>query len=258
MSIIKLPKKTAQTKKEAAFFNQLSGFDKFLVFSPHLDDAILSMGGLLESLTKSGKDIKVVSVFTTGSNNESVLTKRLLTQANAKNQFQYFLTRQLEDKKALGMLKGITIEHLGFTDAGWREGEDKKLLYPRSVLGKIADRDLVTRAVEKKLLSYTGNSNTAVFAPIAIGNHVDHQIVRNIAAKLFPKVYYYCDFPYSNLYPGYDFFIKKNELSSVKWHGGYAKKKKMILIYKSQYGSLFKTNSLSLPYEIFFYSTISS
>lgn len=254
MSIIKLPDKIDLTKNELDFFDKLSHYDQFLIFSPHLDDAVLSMGSLLVELGKLGKKIKVISIFTTSSKVESTLNRRLRNQANIEDPEQYFLTRIKEDKKAIALLGKISIDHLGFIDAAWRENGNGKALYPESTLGKIADNDDVYNIIEEKLKDYINLPNTAIFAPIARGEHVDHQITRDVVTKLFPKVYYYCDFPYSNLYPDKDLFADTHNLISVDWHGdNYQKKAESILIYQTQNTSNFKGKELQMPFERFYF-----
>ena len=40
---------------------------KIIVFSPHLDDAVLSMGAFLSQLDKSKYEIEIINIFTAGS-----------------------------------------------------------------------------------------------------------------------------------------------------------------------------------------------
>jgi LmbE family N-acetylglucosaminyl deacetylase len=42
----------------------LSEFKRILVLSPHLDDAALSVGGIVDRLTKRGSEIVIATVFT--------------------------------------------------------------------------------------------------------------------------------------------------------------------------------------------------
>ena len=48
-----------------------------------------------------------------------------------------------------------------------------------------------------ELAEQLGSDGTVVFAPLAIGRHVDHIITRDAAARLRFPVVYYSDFPYS-------------------------------------------------------------
>jgi len=67
--------------------------------------------------------------------------------------------------------------------------------------GRVArsDRGLADQVAVSltELAEQLGPQGTVIFAPLAIGRHVDHIITRNAAARLGLPVVYYSDFPYS-------------------------------------------------------------
>lgn len=241
-----------QNQDELSFLDNLSKFRKILIFSPHFDDAILSVGSLLSTLVKLRKTIKVVNVFTKGFPLYSFLTEKLLKQAEINNSTDYFLARKKEDKEAFEKLGNIKLENLGFIDGAWRVGKNNQPLYPKTVLSDIHqdDRQLI-KLVEIKIKKFS-DSGTAIFAPLARGMHVDHQIIRNATVKVFNKIIYYSDFPYSQKYEDENQFIKDHNLLFVDWKGDYSKKKELILIYKTQLVSLLQGKELKMPLERFY------
>lgn len=253
---IQIPNTSDKGGKNAFSLEVLTGIKTVVVLSPHLDDAILSMGSLLTHLAKLNKNIQIINFFTKGSKLNTTLIQRLLKQAKKENISEYFLTRKEEDKAAFKKIDArIKLLNLDFTDAAWRINKNQESVYPKTILCEISKDDTTAELTEDYLKDYiVASSTTAIFAPLAQGKHVDHQIIRNIATKIFPKIYYYCDFPYSTLYPFEDKFIKQHKLSTVNWYGDYSQKKELILTYKSQLGSFFKSSkTLSLPYETFYY-----
>lgn len=254
---ILIPDTSKKDAKNAFSLEILTDIETVVVLSPHLDDAILSMGSLLIDLSRLNKNIKIINFFTKGSELNTTLIQRLLKQAKKQNVSAYFSTRKEEDKTALKKIDTrIKILNLDFTDAAWRVNKNQESIYPKTILCEISKDDTTAELAEDHLKDYIIDSaSTAIFAPLAQGKHVDHQIVRNIATKIFSKVYYYCDFPYSALYPPEDKFIKQHKLSALNWYGDYNQKKGLILIYKSQLGSFFKSGkTLKLPYETFYYN----
>lgn len=250
------PSSTNSMGENLDFINMLSSYKNFLVFSPHLDDAALSMGSVLTYLCTKKQTIKIVNLFTEGSPLLSSLNEKLLRQATMTTAADYFLARRNEDIEAVKKIGNIPITNLGFTDGAWRIGNNNELLYPDKVLTDIKEEDSATIAViEKRIQEITVDSTTAIFAPLARGRHVDHQITRNIITKLFPKVIYYSDFPYSNKYTNEDTFISTHGLQSIEWHGDYTKKKEAILTYVTQRTSFIETNPMPIGFERFYFKT---
>ena len=245
-----------QHKSEIQFFKKLAKFEQIIILSPHLDDAILSMGSLLTDLVMLGKKITVISVFTEGSEAKSEFSSMLVKQSNLETIQEYFKVRKEEDKKALKSFGLLKVEHLGFIDAAWRVNNKKQLLYPNTIKGEVLlDDTNIIRSLESKLkkIKNITSENTIIFAPLARGRHVDHQIVRNVVNKISQNVIFYSDFPYSAQFKNEDLFITENNLSFIEWHGDHEKKMQAIAIYESQFGSFVKRKRFQLVYESFYF-----
>ncbi|OGK09704.1 hypothetical protein A2767_07625 [Candidatus Roizmanbacteria bacterium RIFCSPHIGHO2_01_FULL_35_10] len=239
--------------------------------SPHLDDAILSCGGLISSL-RDKINMEVVSVFTRpGVRPETKFVRRFITSCGYKNSELLFADRLGEDRVLFKKL-GVSFKYLSFIDAVWRKKRINKVLadllgrinpefihiYPKDqdvFSGTISSSDKITLIlVEKKILEAIKDDNIVVFLPIGTGLHVDHIIIREICRKNFKKVIYWSDFPYSFRKEEDINFIKSNKLSSFEWTENIGQKKELIGFYRTQFNSLFPSGIIPLKEETYFFS----
>lgn len=133
------------------------------VVSPHLDDGVLSIGGLIGREIAAGRVVEVVTCFTAGPSLETIPAKRRV--------FADYTTRRGEDERALGVL-GASHRWLDLRERMWRDPPLRRPTQafrtpPRlegfAALGAI-------RAVVADLL----DQDVLVYAPLGVGNHVDH------------------------------------------------------------------------------------
>jgi LmbE family N-acetylglucosaminyl deacetylase len=184
----------------------LSSYDA-VFFSPHLDDAVLSCGALLARLANKRKKTLVVTLFTRGqrlaspSKDEQLFRK----QAGIRSAEALFVQRRQEDQRAAKIL-GFEALHLGFIDALWRTS-GKQALYPtfaKIFQGKINGRDtqlLQTLTSECRAIIKKVKPTAPIYAPLAIGQHVDHVVTFTRVQKLSlgrRAIVYWEDVPYRN------------------------------------------------------------
>lgn len=251
---IRLPKPSAGTKRmpHLSLDTHMKDYRNAYVFSPHFDDAVLSMGSLMTSLLTHGLSVTVVTFFTKGSSLNSPLTRKLLTQARSLSAASYFAKRKAEDQKALAAIGTLKIKNFSLVDAAWRSKE-QLALYPETTLAIEHAHDRETRkAVQEAIQTLSlEKKQTLIFAPLGLGKHIDHVIVRD-AATVFAQTIFYADFPYSHRYDLTDDFVTKNHLTMVQWEqGDYTKKRAALFAYQSQYASFFEKGDLPLVYETF-------
>jgi LmbE family N-acetylglucosaminyl deacetylase len=237
----------------------INSFSRYVVLSPHLDDAVLSMGSLLTDLVQSGKDVMVANIFTQGSWVDSSLTQRLLQQAQVTSAEEYFAVRQQEDVRALSLLGRLQINNLDYIDAPWRYDQNKTCLY-QSVFDPLATEDeTLVKRLGGKIAELSRQEDTLVFAPLGRGKHIDHLIVRKAATHHCQSVIYYSDFPYALRHDNEIHYIVTNKLQPVDWRSGdYLRKKDAILAYTSQYTSFLKTQPLPIVHERFYTNALTS
>lgn len=231
-----------------------SKIKRIVFISPHLDDAVLSCGSLLDYLAEKSYRIDVISLFTQPTS--PPLTKFVrnnLKQANFKDSYQFFLQFRQEDIKANKLLKTKPV-HLKYVDAAWRKFDQPTLIqsllnillpqlvyiYPNatSIFSSSihsADNQLIKQLTKR--LNQIIPHRCVVFAPIGIGNHVDHQIANKITLRLNrPLTYYWEDTPYRKYYSKNklkELFLKKYRLDfTIPFNN---RKKQALNYYKSQH-----------------------
>lgn len=169
-----------------------------IVFSPHLDDAALSCGGRIHRRTKRGEKVLVVTVFT-GDVPEGPLpelaAKVLLSMGLGREDAMQ--VRQREDEEACEIL-GAEPVHWPYLECPLRTNGDGEPLYPtfRRLFGQ-------PRPEDEPLLEDIADAMRELppadhlVAPLAVGSHVDHHLVRRAAEQVFAdRLAYYEDFPY--------------------------------------------------------------
>jgi LmbE family N-acetylglucosaminyl deacetylase len=173
---------------------------KAVYLSPHLDDAVLSCGGSICSQALSGTEVLVVTVF--AGIPSTVKLSPLATELHDRwgNAQSPVAARRQEDRRALSML-GAEYLHLGFADAIYRSDGDSFLYQSdQDLFGSLhpSDASLIAQ-VAASLATIQGLPRSTVLVPLAVGNHVDHQMVRDAVLavdSLFGRVVFYEDYPY--------------------------------------------------------------
>ena len=164
--------------------------------APHLDDAVLSCGGQICRRTSAGERVLAVTIFAGDETTPSVFARRMHAWFGIWRGVG--MKRRLEDRAAVGSL-GAVHEHWPEQEALYRrDPATRRPLYAsyRALVGPLqpADDSLIDRLARR--LAGAVNTN-AVFAPLAVGGHVDHRLVRAAAERAWPDgLRYYEDFPY--------------------------------------------------------------
>ena len=241
------------------FMSYLEKAEKLVVFSPHFDDAVLSMGELMFNQHTKGKKIQVYNIFTQASDSHSALTEKLLKQAGYDNPHEYFAKRKKEDMDAFSAFANISIHSLDFVDGVWRKDQNGKPLYPLTTWNinvHTKEKGLIEQIKKSLRAINLDTQDFIVFAPVGRGKeHVDHIIVRDICLNLFPRIIFYSDFSYSESFPLENEFIRKNKLIPITLTDRSFNQHKIEAIakHKSQSYALFKdSKNPQLPPETFY------
>ncbi len=169
---------------------------RWIYLSPHLDDAVLSAGGLIHEQTKSGLPVGIWS-FMCGFPDESELTeyaKVLHTAWGTGTAEETTRLRREEDKRAAAIV-GAKPVHFDFLDCIYRRGKNGEALYTDIYAPPHeAEADLPAQ-IAQTLMARLEPDDVAV-CPLGIGSHVDHVIVRKAAEMLKRPLVYYADIPY--------------------------------------------------------------
>ena len=247
-----------KTPSDNQFYRDIKKhYDLVVCFSPHLDDAVFSAGGMLAELSKH-MPVNVVNVFTNAGDAKSTLSaKQFLKQSKVATPQKLFKMRIDEDKQSLSLVDANIID-LDYTDAMWRK--KRKSLFPIRLAGRVLpefislyptyryhvikgrihdeDADLVIELARRFRNIVPDPSRILVLAPVGVGNHVDHCIVRNACRLAFGKnVYYWLDFPYFTRrgVSTENTFMRQSNLSTHSFPVDVTAKSAMCERYLSQY-----------------------
>jgi LmbE family N-acetylglucosaminyl deacetylase len=151
---------------------------RIVAVSPHLDDAVFSVGGTLARLGETA-EVTVVTCFT-GSVDPATATPFALSTQLDKGlaaDVDYMALRREEDRQALELL-GVEGRHLGLLEAPHRGYDSPADLFA----GRHAGDDAGAALAEA--LAPVLDGADLVLAPQALGDHVDHQWVGAVVADL--------------------------------------------------------------------------
>jgi LmbE family N-acetylglucosaminyl deacetylase len=152
-----------------------------LFLSPHLDDVVLSCPAYIQRLVKEGIEVRIVTVFTEADPGSAAL----------------YRARRAEDRKAVREL-GASATHLGFPDAPYRSPRYRD--FCGIVFGRAREYPGTRRLVADKIGELIARWRPLqVVSPLAVGNHVDHRLVRDAALlAVKPEEWlFYEDRPYA-------------------------------------------------------------
>jgi LmbE family N-acetylglucosaminyl deacetylase len=255
----------------AALKRVLSGAAPALFLSPHLDDAVLSCGALMQHLSPRGA-VTVATVFTAADPGPHTLAARsFLHRCAHGDAASLFRARRAEDATVLRQL-GVEQAHLGFADALFRRRQTANPLlrrlgravpelvhrYPTYrfdiARGRVArdDRAMIAQVGQAvgKLLEPTGAG--VLFCPLGVGRHVDHLIVRAVGERFPDRVVYYADFPYNQSAAADPAFIARHGLLPSGWVRGLAGKGGLIRGYRTQAEALFPGLRIPVVPEVYY------
>lgn len=173
----------------------------WVYLSPHFDDAALSCGGLIWEQVQAGETAHVWTICAgTAPEELSVFAQSLHTRW--KTGMEAVDQRRNEDIASCRLM-GAQFRHYAIPDCIYRKDpEGKTFLYDseEAIFGKLhpAEMNLVESLSENLLQDITrlAPQPCVLVCPLALGNHVDHQLTRLAAEATGIPLYYYADYPY--------------------------------------------------------------
>lgn len=175
--------------------------NRLIVLSPHFDDAIFSVGGLISLFSIYFNEIYIVNIFSASP----PLGKELPPQAADfhKNFIQQdpVAYRRILDIKAFKAYR-VKLFYIEQLDAIYRTFADSKeplYLEPIDIFTAIHsfDYQLISKISSKILSMISPDPSDLYIAPLSIGGHVDHEITRLAGERIAKnQLLYYEDCPY--------------------------------------------------------------
>jgi LmbE family N-acetylglucosaminyl deacetylase len=200
---------------------------KVLYISSHLDDAVLSSGGMIRMIRGECSNFVLVNVFT-----ESVW---MVHQNAAVTEAFVSHLRKEEDRRYCQELK-IDAFYLGFKDSSLR-GYDEVSEITTQI------EPVIYNCVKERLYKLLpALSYDYIISPLGIGSHVDHIILFEIMKEWNDKrIIFYEDLPYASYFTSEDLlWIVKQKLGAdyyrkeININQVYDQKNRDIQIYSSQ------------------------
>lgn len=176
---------------------------RWIFISPHLDDAVLSCGGIIPLIAKQVR-VEVWTIFCGAPwfGPYTSLANWFHSVSGGQKGKKLFKIRKAEDVEALNQLSLSDYRHFQWKDAIYRRTLPGTPLYTdcRQSIWHRND-ELLISAIRRRLLTST-NSNDLLICPLGIGSHVDHLIVNKACQQLMPRRrLWYAEIPYSQRYP---------------------------------------------------------
>jgi LmbE family N-acetylglucosaminyl deacetylase len=174
----------------------------WIYLSPHLDDAVLSCGGIIWKQVQTGNTVEVWTIFA-GDPPPGALTP-LAEELHARWQTGTGApaSRRQEDITACGLL-GASHRHFDLPDCIYRrlpESGAPVILRNEDLFSPIQPGETALVGKIAALLAEIPPTARLV-CPLSLGGHVDHRLVRAAAEQLPRTLWFYADFPYSARHP---------------------------------------------------------
>lgn len=162
-----------------------------VAISPHLDDAAFSVGGLLAAHARGGDRITIVTCFTGNVAQPTGFALACQLDKGLAPDVDYMALRRAEDLAACAVI-GATAIHLPLLEAPHRGYASAPALFAarRDDDGMLAP---LTAALAGHIDALAPD---LLLGPLAVGNHVDHWLVRDALVAIGAPVLLWEDWPY--------------------------------------------------------------
>jgi LmbE family N-acetylglucosaminyl deacetylase len=175
-----------------------------IFMSPHYDDAALSCGGLIAQLSAGGEQAVVATLFGGKPDYDHLSPFARMIHGRPLANADLIDQRQAEERHALALL-GAESRPGDFLDCIYRQDATQTRWLYASEAALFGPVDPTDDALVEELAHCLAAlaplpDQCVLYAPLAIGYHVDHQIVQRSAAILQGRGYsvrYFEDYPYS-------------------------------------------------------------
>ncbi len=186
----------------------------WIYFSPHIDDAALSCGGLIFQQSQAGETVQIWTLCAGDPPAGPLTPFAELLHDRWKLGREAAGQRRLEDLDSCARLCAFP-RHFPMPDCIYRRSEvDGAPLYPteEAIFARLHPEEESQVSLLAARLALQLPPEVQLVSPLAVGNHVDHQFTRRALERLGRPLWYYPDFPYAEKESG--FF---DDLSQAGW-----------------------------------------
>ena len=235
---------------ELTSLDQITQQYRQVYFQPHFDDAALSCGGSIALQTATGNRVLVVTVFggipPAGTRVSQYAAQTLQAMGLSTDPAEAARQRRAEDLAAVDSL-GADVYRLDYLDAIFR-GDPPYYQGDDALFGNVnpADLSLDEELAGVFLAIHERAALAALYAPLGVCHHVDHQLCCSAADRLAQRkvnVKFYEDIPY--VMNSGALSARQKELNitmeaeMVEISGTARRKEEAIALYRSQVPGVF-------------------
>lgn len=163
-----------------------------VAISPHLDDAAFSVGGLLAAHARGGGRVTIVTCFTGNVAKPSGFALACQQDKGLAADVDYMALRRAEDLAACAVI-GAAAVHLPLLEAPHRGYDSAPALFA----ARRDDDPMLAPLTAALAAQIAALAPDLLLGPLAIGNHVDHWLVRDALAATHASVWWWEDWPYA-------------------------------------------------------------
>lgn len=169
---------------------------RWIYISPHLDDAVLSAGGLLYDQSQKGIPVEIWTIVCGFPKTTRLSDYARLLHASwgIDSAYEVVSTRRKEDKLAAKIV-GARSVHFDVPDCIYRLGPNDEFLY-NYIFVPPHEFESQLPAKIAKMLSARLKEDDVVLCQLSVGGHVDHVLVRQGVELLERSLLYVADIPY--------------------------------------------------------------
>jgi LmbE family N-acetylglucosaminyl deacetylase len=177
----------------------------WIYISPHFDDIALSCGGLVWEQTQAGQSASIWTICA-GDPPQGALSSFAQSLHERWGTGREAIAQRREEDIHSCSLLGASYRHFDIPDCIYRQGKPcsessygpADFLYAseQAIFGPIhSEENSLIEALGHELAE-TLPQGCQVACPLALGNHVDHCLVRAAVERLAGAIWYYADYPY--------------------------------------------------------------
>ena len=169
---------------------------RWIYISPHLDDAVLSAGGLIHDQIQAGMQVEIWTILCgfPPQGELSPFAQVLHYQWGIPSVDELIRSRRAEDERACQIV-GAKPVYFDYLDCIYRRGKNNDWLYSYIFVPPHEDEaDLPARIAES--ISARLEPTDQLVCQLGLGSHVDHILVRRAVELLQRPLLYYTDIPY--------------------------------------------------------------
>jgi LmbE family N-acetylglucosaminyl deacetylase len=169
-----------------------------LYLSPHLDDAVLSCGGLIARQAARGDLVAVFSVCAGDPPVGELTPFAFELHRRWGGEGSPIAARRAEDRVACGRL-GASAHHYHLPDAIYRRDAKGQALYSdeQAIFQQLRPEDQHWVDMISEALRGAAPPEASIYCPLGIGGHVDHRLARLAAEAIGRPLTYYRELPYA-------------------------------------------------------------